>query len=134
PVRESLHDVPPEAARPAWNSKNAIRAVAQGELHEDLLEQGASRLSGIYAISAVSFAIFIAFSLSSGAIVADFPGVLALELTALSLSLGALLLNTFGKLRPQAARDIGYVFLVLFCLLLSLLRYGDAIPSTQIFA
>lgn len=131
---ESLRSAAPEPTRSVWNSQNAIRAVAQGELHEDLLEQGATRLSGIYAISSVSFAIFIAFSLSTGAAFADFPGVLALELTALSLSLGALLLNTFGKLRPQAARDIGYVFLVLICLLLSLLRYGDAIPSTQIFA
>ncbi len=124
PEQESLFDL----AR--WDAQEALHAAAHRELPADLLEAGVRRLAGICLGTA---GVLGAYLVGSVVLVArSGSGPAGLLLAALILSLLVFGLTRLGRLRPQAKNDAGFVYLVLLCLVLGLLRHAQPWPATEL--
>jgi serine/threonine-protein kinase len=116
-----------------------VRAAANLELHGDLTEQGAGRLFGIGGMAALALAAYLLYLL--GIAPHDGPEAHAAWSQSVNLLTGALALSValvgvtkLPKAKPQIIRDLGYVYLLGLCLLLSLLRYSHPFPSSTLIS
>ena len=114
-----------------WDAKGAVRAAANRELSADLLETGVGRLGSITAVASGALAAYLvglAVLLPRSDPVSQraFPTYVGLLLGALLLSLLTYGLTRLKAVRAQVVRDAGFAYLILLCLLLSLMRHSHA--------
>jgi serine/threonine-protein kinase len=114
-----------------WDPQEALRAAAHRELPADLLEEGARRLARIALVAAVVLGAYLGATL--GLVPrTELPGNAAgLLVAAIVMSLLVFGLSGLRRLRPQTRNDAGFLYLVLLCLLLGLLRHSQAWPATE---
>jgi serine/threonine-protein kinase len=116
-----------------WDSREAVRAAANRELSAGLLETGVHRLSGIATVASVVFAAYAALY---GALAPrsdpEWDNTLGVLVAGLVLSLGAQAVTRVERLRPQVITDAGYLYLILLCLLLAVLRYAHPFLHTEL--
>lgn len=115
-----------------WDARAAVRAAAHQELHGDLLTQGAGNLFGILALGACTISACLVYELffaPRGVDERAWTRDVGLLGGALALSGVIYGLTKLRHVRPQNVRDLGYVYLIGLCLLLSLVRHGHPLAA-----
>ena len=116
PVGESLFDIT------RWDPQEALRAAG---------EEGVRRLARIALVAAAVLGAYLGAMLALMPR-AELPGsAVGLLVAGIVMSLLVLGLSRLRRLRPQTLNDAGFLYLVLLCLLLGLLRHSQAWPPTE---
>jgi serine/threonine-protein kinase len=130
PPRESLLEVE------RWDEREAVRAAANRELHADLLQASVERLGKIAVFSALMLSAYLLVLFLLGpkeaGFLAVFPTATRVLLAGIASSVGLFAVTRAKRLRPQFITDVGYIYLFLMCLFLSLLRHSETSASTEL--
>ncbi len=119
-----------------WDEREAVRAAANLELLDDVVQMAVARLSGISLGSAALLAAYLlAFLVLVPRQEAPFgdlwPAMLKLLGGAIVASLVMFGVTRLSKIRPHFVVDLGYVYLFVLSLLLGLLRHSHPWPPAE---
>lgn len=119
-----------------WDEREAVRAAANLELLDDVVQTAVKRLSRIALGSAAVLGAYLVALFLVPRRDAPWDTLVPTLLKLLGGGIGASLLMfataRFSKLRPAFVVDLGYVYLFVLCLILGFLRHSSAWAPSEV--